>query len=132
DDVGAGNLRSCQETVHVRCELVRILLGWPRSAPTVSRAVEGADPGLARDIALHPCPARRSFSQPVEQDHGRRARTCTAQVEAVAVDGIGATAEWGGVARRRFRDGLEYAAKGDEREQDEGGVEEGPSRPVME
>jgi hypothetical protein len=42
-------------------------------------------------------------------------------------DEVGATAGRRLVARRRFHDGLECAADGNKREQNEGGIEEGTS-----
>ena len=50
----------------------------------------------------------------------------------MASDEVGAATGRRLVARRRFDNGLECAANGNKREQNEGGIEERTSRPAME
>jgi hypothetical protein len=110
---------------------VRVLAAGRLSTPTLAGAIEGTDPGLARNVPLHPSPARRALSKPIEQDHSRRPRTRTPQIEAVAGDEVGAAARRRVVARRRLHDGFEGAAKSDERQEGECRVEKRPTRPVV-
>src|SRR5947208_2713373 len=95
---------------------MRVLATRRLSTPTLTGAIEDTDPGLARDISLHPSPARSALPKPIEQDHSRRSRTRTTQIEAVASDEVGAAAGRWVVARRRLHDGFECATKSDERQ----------------
>ena len=109
---------------------MRILETRRLSTPTLAGAIEDTDARLGRDVALHPSPARCSLGEPVEQDHGGRPRACTTQIETVTGDQVGATSR-GRVTRRRFGDGLVCSSKGDQSQDDEGGIEKRSPRPVV-
>src|SRR5437667_2665966 len=105
--------------MHVGGKLMRVLATGRLSTPTLAGAIEDTDPGLARNIPLHPSPAWRSLPKPIEQDGSRRPRTRTTQIKTMASDDVGAAAGRRVVRRRGLHDGFGCAAKSDERQDDE-------------
>src|SRR6476659_970887 len=110
---------------------MRVLPADAVTTPPLTCSIEHTDPGLARDVPLYPRPARRPFPKPVEQDHGRRSRTRTPQVQAVTVNEIGMPIGGRVAGRRCLSEGLECAAEGKEPQERERGIQKRSTRPVV-
>ena len=129
EHVWAGDVCSRKQAVKVGGQLLAVSSARRAAAPSFAGAVVAADAGGRRDGLLDPCPARGALPEPVEEDNRGRAVTDAVQIEAVAVDEIGASAERR-VGDGRLGDGFVGASDRNEREHEEGGVEDEATRPV--